>query len=79
MSPIGYSEHRDFPVNIDGATYRPAPGKSWKTDEIGIKRLAYAKRLLYYEDGERLRYLLRHSRLSYNANIDHMDGYFGSI
>ena len=61
MSPIGYSEHRDFPVNIDGATYRPAPGKSWKTDEIGIKRLAYAKRLLYYEDGERLRYLLRHS------------------
>jgi adenine-specific DNA-methyltransferase len=61
MSPIGYSAHRDFPVEIDGKTYLPAPKKSWKTDETGMKRLSYAKRLVYYVDGERLRYLLRHS------------------
>ena len=61
MSPIGYSAHRVFPVQIDGKTYVPAPMKSWKTDDIGMKRLSYAKRLVYYEDGKRLRYLLRHS------------------
>ena len=61
MSPIGYSANRVFSVHVEGKNYEPAPGKSWKTDDIGIQRLNYAKRLIYYEDGERLRYLLRHS------------------
>jgi adenine-specific DNA-methyltransferase len=61
MSPIGYSEHRVFETIVDGKKFFPAPGKSWKTDENGIKRLGYAKRLVYYEDGLRLRYLLRNS------------------
>ena len=61
MSPIGYSEHRDFTVEVDGNVFAPAAGKSWKTDESGMQRLMRAKRLVYYERGERLRYLLRHS------------------
>jgi adenine-specific DNA-methyltransferase len=61
MSPIGYSEHRDFPVIVDGKNFIPALGKSWKTDGEGMERLNKAKRLVYYEEGERLRYLLRHS------------------
>ena len=61
MSPIGYSEHRDFKVELDGSTFAPAAGKSWKTDEIGMRRLQSGKRLVSYESGERLRYLLRHS------------------
>jgi adenine-specific DNA-methyltransferase len=61
MSPIGFSEHRVFETIVDGKKFLPAPGKSWKTDEDGMKRLNYAKRLIYYEEGNRLRYLLRHS------------------
>ncbi len=61
MSPIGYSEHRDFTVPVAGKEFIPAPGKSWKTDGDGMKRLNRAKRLVCYEEGERLRYLLRHS------------------
>lgn len=59
MSPIGFSEHRVFPVSLEGKQFYPAPGKSWKTDESGMLRLHYAQRLVYYEEGERLRYLLR--------------------
>ena len=62
MSPIGYSEHRDFVVDLDGkkisTSERGNLGKRMKT---GMKRLRWARRLVYYEDGERLRYLLRHS------------------
>ena len=61
MSPIGYSEHRDFKVELDGNMFTPAAGKSWKTDEVGMQRLKSAKRLVSYESGERLRYLLRNS------------------
>ena len=61
MSPIGYSEHRDFIVEVNGNKFVPARGKSWKTDESGMRRLKQANRLVYYEDGERLRYLLCHS------------------
>ena len=61
MSPIGYSEHRDFKVELDGNTFAPAAGKSWKTDSVGMQRLKSARRLVSYESGERLRYLLRHS------------------
>jgi adenine-specific DNA-methyltransferase len=61
MSPIGYSEHRDFETIVDGKKFIPASGKSWKADEVGMKRLNYAKRLVYYADGARLRYLLKHS------------------
>ena len=59
MSPIGYSPNRDFPVLLEGKTFAPPRGKSWKTDREGISRLQKARRLVYYEDGERLRYLLR--------------------
>lgn len=58
MSPIGYTEGRVFPVNINGKTYLPARGKSWKTDEIGMQRLSKASRLSAFEDGDRLNYIL---------------------
>ena len=61
MSPIGYSEHRVFSVQLNGKDFNPAPGKSWKTDKIGMRRLNRSARLVSYEDGDRLNYLLRHS------------------
>lgn len=59
MSPIGLSEHRVFPVQLKGKVLRPPRGKSWKTDETGMERLKMAERLVTFEEGSRLNYLLR--------------------
>jgi len=59
MSPIGYSADRDFEIDLAGKTYRPAVGKSWKTDRIGMDRLKKDKRLVTFEGGDKLRYLLK--------------------
>ena len=61
MSPIGYSEHRVFPIIIDGKEYWPPKGKSWKTDERGAERLVHLNRLVPYQEGNTLRYVLKHS------------------
>jgi adenine-specific DNA-methyltransferase len=59
MSPIGYSQDRDFEIEFNGKLLRPGTGKSWKTDKIGIQRLKDANRLVTYEGGEKLRYILK--------------------
>ncbi len=59
MSPIGFSPDRVFPITINGEEYLPAPGKSWKTNHEGARRLKDANRLVPYKSGERLRYLLK--------------------
>lgn len=45
MKAPGYSEAHDFPVELDGKTYRPPPGGSWITTPEGMTRLARAGRL----------------------------------
>ena len=59
MSPIGYTENRVFPVSLNGKTFTPPRGKSWKTDEDGMSRLIGSERLVSFEEGNRLNYLLR--------------------
>jgi adenine-specific DNA-methyltransferase len=59
MSPIGFSADRVFPIEVDGEKFLPANGKSWKTDKAGAERLKKANRLVPYESGDRLRYLLK--------------------
>ena len=59
MSPIGMSADRVFPVKLKGKTFNAPSGKCWKTDETGMRRLKAAERLVSFEDGERLNYLLR--------------------
>lgn len=59
MSPIGYSEDRDFVIDFEGRQLRPASGKCWKTDRQGIERLKKAGRLVTFEGGDKLNYLLK--------------------
>ena len=59
MSPIGFSPDRVFPIEIENKTYLPPKGKSWKTDQNGAEQLKKARRLVPYEDGDTLRYLLK--------------------
>jgi adenine-specific DNA-methyltransferase len=59
MSPIGFDPKRVFPVELEGRTYNPPRGKSWKTDEEGMRRLKNLNRLMGYEDGETLQYILK--------------------
>ncbi len=59
MSPIGMSADRVFPVSLKGKVFNAPSGKCWKTDESGMRRLMAAQRLVSFEDGQRLNYLLR--------------------
>jgi adenine-specific DNA-methyltransferase len=52
----GRTESCVFPFAIDGKTFVPSEGKSWKTNPEGMKRLAVAGRLFYTADA--LRYKL---------------------
>jgi adenine-specific DNA-methyltransferase len=40
-----------FPVNFEGATYRPSLKSRWKTNETGMRKLAQAMRLAATEGG----------------------------
>lgn len=59
MSPIGYSADRDFEIEWEGKTLHPASGKCWKTDPLGIERLKREYRLVTFEGGDKLNYLLK--------------------
>ncbi len=59
MSPIGFDPKRVFPIKIGNKTYQPPQGKSWKTDSEGAERLKKLDRLVPYEDGSTLRYVLK--------------------
>ena len=59
MSPIGYSADRDFTIEFEGKQLKPAAGKCWKTDPIGIERLKKENRLVTFEGGDKLNYLLK--------------------
>lgn len=59
MSPIGYSPDRDFEITLGDKLLKPANGKCWKTNETGIDRLKDANRLVTFEGGDKLNYLLK--------------------
>lgn len=59
MSPIGFSPDRVFSIELNGKTFKPARGKSWKTDPGGIERLKLHNRLVRFADGDMLNYLLK--------------------
>ena len=59
MSPIGYSADRDFEIDFQGKKLRPASGKCWKTDREGMERLMHSNRLVTFEGGDKLNYLLK--------------------
>ncbi|MBK7383214.1 MAG: site-specific DNA-methyltransferase [Flavobacteriales bacterium] len=58
MRPAQYRQNCDFPVVIDGQTYRPAPGSSWSTTEEGMKALVNLNRVV--PSGKNLFYVLYH-------------------
>ena len=57
LAPSGFNSNAQFSVEIDGKKYIPpmtAGGRSWKTNEEGMKRLVDKKRVI--PQGETLRY-----------------------
>ena len=59
LYPAGLNKSGVFPLDIFGKHYYPPNGKSWKTNEVGMKRVAKAERILPYTGGQTIRYLLK--------------------
>lgn len=59
LYPIGFSAERVFEVEFKGKKYLPAKNRSWKFDRDGFKRLVDANRIMEYEGGETLNYILK--------------------
>jgi len=59
LHPAGINETGLFDFAFNGKSYKPPRGRSWKTTREGMERLARAKRLEPYEDGESLNYVLK--------------------
>ncbi|MCF8332435.1 MAG: site-specific DNA-methyltransferase, partial [Bacteroidales bacterium] len=59
LYPIGYSENRDFPVSFRGKKYTPPKGRSWKFNQDGFNNLIKQNRIVPYNQGNTIRYLLK--------------------
>lgn len=59
LYPAGVNPSGLFGFEFQGKKYSPPPGRSWKTNLEGMRRLAEAKRLEPYKGGETLRYVLK--------------------
>src|SRR6266496_3138957 len=59
MHPIGFDPKRVFPIEFDGKEYLPPKGKSWKTDPEGVEKLKKLNRLVPYQDGKTINYVLK--------------------
>ena len=62
MSSSGYTPSCIFPFEFEGKTYELAQGKSWRTTEPGMRRLAQSNRL--YPTGNYLNFVQRHDDFS---------------
>ena len=62
MSSTGYTPSCIFPFVFEGGTYSLKAGKSWRTTEIGMSRLAESSR--FYVTGSYLNYVQKHSDFS---------------
>src|SRR5262249_54807284 len=51
----GRTESCVFPLELDGKTFSPSEGKSWKTNREGMRRLAAARRLFHTANALRYR------------------------
>jgi len=59
LYPAGINESGLFEIEFNGKKYRPPKGNSWKTNRAGMENLIKADRIMPYETGDTLRYLLR--------------------
>ncbi|HNW72312.1 MAG: site-specific DNA-methyltransferase [Bacteroidales bacterium] len=59
LYPIGFSKDRVFDVEFEGKTYKPATNRSWKFDLDGFKKLVAAKRIMAYNEGRTINYILK--------------------
>ncbi|MFN8433841.1 MAG: DNA methyltransferase [Anaerolineales bacterium] len=58
LYPAGINKSGLFDFQFEGRVYKPPKGRSWKTNVEGMKKLAEARKLEPYADGETLRYIL---------------------
>ena len=58
LNPAGSFATGIYSILLNGKTYNPPPGKSWKSPKTGLERLAKADRLEPYSDGKTVRYKL---------------------
>ena len=56
LSATGFGETTFFPVDFKGETFYPTKGKSWKTNEVGMKKLIQENRI--FKLGDRIYYKL---------------------
>ena len=59
LYPIGFSKDRVFDIEFKGKIYKPASNRSWKFDRDGFKKLVDAKRIMAYNDGKTINYVLK--------------------
>jgi adenine-specific DNA-methyltransferase len=59
LYPIGYSQERVFDIEFEGKIYKPAHNRSWKFDKNGFKKLVAAKRIMAYNEGRTINYILK--------------------
>jgi len=59
ITPAGFNNTGVFPVNINGHIINPPSKKSWKTSELGMKRLLMSNRVELSEDDKTLNYILK--------------------
>ena len=59
LYPAGINASGLFSFIYRGRKYTPPPGKSWKTNENGIRRAILANRLEPYQGGETVRYVMK--------------------
>ena len=58
LASSGYTESCMYPFTYQGRTFTYPRGRSWKTNEVGMTRLAYAGRLQPLQTSLRWRYFL---------------------
>jgi len=58
LYPAGINQSGLFDFDFEGKTYRPPKGRSWKTNLEGMQKLANARKVEPYADGQTLRYVL---------------------
>jgi adenine-specific DNA-methyltransferase len=59
LYPAGMNASGLFPISFEGRQYLPPAGKSWSTNEQGMKRILVAGRIEPYAGGETIRYILK--------------------
>lgn len=59
LYPAGPFDTGIYTFEFKGKKYNPPPGRSWKSPLEGMRRLEYANRLVPYEQGETLRWVMK--------------------